>query len=188
MAVRILERSSTYSPTGLTDAERITLAPGFSGYAAGPSGTDLSSREVTASGAHPSVVVAEVTPRWILVSPQPPAWVQPTLQSLDRLMRLPDNWDRYGACRVHPSAAFTTLRMLAEVMTPETPSPSIVPTSKGGLQLEWHRNGVDLEIEAVSMNRVSFYVRNLKDGSEREGEWTSDLRELRSILRQVTSR
>ena len=58
---------------------------------------------------------------------------------LERLAALPPGWDSYGAKEITP-LAIDGCRAFANSM-------SIVPTSEGGIQLEWHALGVDLEIE-----------------------------------------
>jgi hypothetical protein len=51
------------------------------------------------------------------------------------LLRLPDNWNGYGAKRI-TEAAISTLGSFAAV-----------PTAVGGITLEVHRDGLDIEIE-----------------------------------------
>jgi len=45
--------------------------------------------------------------------------------------------------------------VLADVLAPNALAPTIVPTLQGGVQLEWHRNGADIEIEFSSQGVVS---------------------------------
>lgn len=40
----------------------------------------------------------------------------------------------------------------------QTPAPSIVPMSDGGLQLEWHREGYDVELAIYSTDDVELSI------------------------------
>ena len=55
-------------------------------------------------------------------------------------------------------------------MRKDLPSPSIVPTSRGGVQIEWHVKGIDLEIEVVTPHRfqASFEDAVTEEGWEKE--------------------
>lgn len=82
------------------------------------------------------------------ISPVPdPAWVAPTKEAMRRLSLLRDNWDTYGDPRIDPAILHAASSMLQDLMRSETPAPSVVPTSRGGVQLEWHVKGIDLEVE-----------------------------------------
>lgn len=57
---------------------------------------------------------------------------------LDVLASLKENWDSYGGSPITEKA----LRIARLMLT----APTIVPMSCGGIQLEWHKNGMDIEI------------------------------------------
>lgn len=75
---------------------------------------------------------------------------------LNRIARLQRNWDSYGGLPVNRDCIIGALNVLAMVLVDGIPAPIIVPTSGGGVQLEWHRGGADLEIEVQS--RQKFHV------------------------------
>ena len=77
-------------------------------------------------------------------------WVEPTLRTLGNQFLLTPDWDSYGARAPDPSCVLAAWRLLTAVMRDDCPAPAVVPTASGAVQLEWHRNGVDLEIEVVS--------------------------------------
>jgi len=83
-------------------------------------------------------------------------------------MKLPDNWDGYGAKSVDSLAAGAALNVLLNVLPRDIPTPSIVPTPKGGIQLEWHCNSVDLEIEAMPDEHLSVWFSDLLTGDDAE--------------------
>src|SRR5713101_4961012 len=78
---------------------------------------------------------------------EPPRWVQSTLLTLGQLLTLPRNWDSYGGRPVDPACVWATWHLLLAVMRDDSPLPTLVPTSRGGVQIEWHARGIDLEIE-----------------------------------------
>jgi hypothetical protein len=89
---------------------------------------------------------------------EPPAWVQPTLQTLGNMLTLRQDWDSYGGRQVDPGCVWAAWQLLLVLMREDLPAPSIVPTSRGGVQIERHVKGIDLEIEVVTPRQfqVSF--------------------------------
>jgi hypothetical protein len=73
-------------------------------------------------------------------------WFQPVVQRLVDLTRLPRNWDSYGGVAVMSANATDALWFLARFLESASVPPWVVPLSDGGVQLEWHRDGVDLEV------------------------------------------
>jgi hypothetical protein len=72
----------------------------------------------------------------------------PTLREIDALTALAPNWDSYGGkpmTAVALDAAKQVIRGMEDVDGAK--SPQVVPTSPGGVQLEWVRKDFDLEIE-----------------------------------------
>ncbi len=104
----------------------------------------------------------------------PPPWLIPTVERLASLLDLEPNWDSYGAPRIDPATADAALRIALEAMRDDSPIPSVTPTTKGGIQFEWHTNGMDLEIEIISPKRVLFYFENNDTGDVEESEFTHD--------------
>ncbi len=86
---------------------------------------------------------------------------------------LEPNWDSYGALKVDAHNAIHVLELLAIVMQEDTPNPQVVPTNKGGLQIEWHCSGIDVEIETTLPRR--FAVSYEDAGRCEEREWEADL-------------
>jgi hypothetical protein len=91
----------------------------------------------------------------ITLTGEAPGWLDPTIQTMQRLAHLPGNWSSYGNCLIEDIAIIRAAEVLAEVLDADGLAPSIVPTSQGGVQLEWHRNGDDVEIEFSPQGTVS---------------------------------
>ena len=75
-----------------------------------------------------------------------PRWKSRVDQRLAELGKLQLGWDGYGAAPISWTVLNFAGSVLESVMTAHTPAPSIVPTHGGGLQLEWHIAGVDVEL------------------------------------------
>jgi hypothetical protein len=62
--------------------------------------------------------------------------------SIEALANLPVDWDTYGAGPIGPLPIDAAKRFLHAITSP----PSVVPSSNGGVQLEWHVHGWDIEV------------------------------------------
>lgn len=103
-----------------------------------------------------------------------PPWLRQTLSELQNLLRLPPNWDSYGALPIDPRAAAVAHRLLLEIMQVETPVPSVAPLSDSGIQLDWHRRGLDVEVMISPEGRTSTWCRDRRTGAEWEAELDRD--------------
>jgi hypothetical protein len=92
------------------------------------------------------------------------------LGSLHRLTSLSLGWDSYGAKPLNPSAVRRTLNLLPLLLPEGAPEPAVVPTRDGGIQLEWHRRGIDLEVKVPPTGPVSYFIADAGTGEEREWE------------------
>jgi hypothetical protein len=122
-----------------------------------------------------------------LVFPEaPPAWFWPVLENICRLDELQENWDSYGGRPINPDCAAAAISLLLSVLEPDTPTPAIVPTNRGSLQIKWHRGGIDLEIEVQSPSRFRVAFEDEKTGEESDTTITTDLQPLMRLLERLT--
>jgi hypothetical protein len=91
-----------------------------------------------------------------------------------KLSLLRDNWDTYGAPRIDPAMINGALTLLQQVMRSDTPAPSVVPTSRGGVQLEWHTNGIDMELEFLTPTHSHLMFEDQRSGTAWEADLISD--------------
>ena len=118
----------------------------------------------------------------------PPAWVEPTVQSLGKLLQLGPDWDTYGGSAIDPGCVEAALDMVFGVLPDDTPMPSVVPTSRGGLQFEWHILGVDFEVEFLSATRVCGLFEDAIAGTSWEKDLSFDLRPLVDAISTLSRR
>lgn len=104
-----------------------------------------------------------------------PAWLEPTTRALADLLWLPVGWDSYGACKVERAHVCAMLEILGHVMRDDTPIPSVAPTNRGGVQVEWHERGIDLEIETLSTHRFRASFEDSATGIAWDREIGADL-------------
>jgi hypothetical protein len=97
-----------------------------------------------------------------------PGWVHPFVEQMKSVHALKPGWDGPEARPVSSEAFRATLVILEETMARDTIAPTVVPVSDGGLQLEWHCAGVDLEVYIERDGQVSAWCR---EGSR---EWEED--------------
>jgi hypothetical protein len=81
-------------------------------------------------------------------------------------MELPANWNSYGALPVNHLAIGNAARLAMNSMNQLVPAPTVVPTNRGNVRLEWHRDGVDLEVEVYPTGQ--FTAASERHGEERE--------------------
>jgi hypothetical protein len=110
------------------------------------------------------------------------AWLRPTIQSFQDLLQLPQNWDGYGAVQIQERIAKEALMVLAEVMDNDAPAPSVVPLSDGGVQLEWHRCGRNLEIEFPADEAPGFYYYEDDSDLESEGQVSESYEQIQAYI------
>lgn len=115
-----------------------------------------------------------------------PSWIVSTLTSGGKLLALPIDWDRNGAPRIEAAAIQIALDALCLVMDDKSSLPEWTPTRDGGVQLDWHENGIDLEIsfDAGSSDGYAVFVDHEAKIPEWDGTVTSRLDSLRQILRE----
>ena len=118
--------------------------------------------------------------------PPQPRWLQPTIR---RMLTLPwddDNWN--GDARpTDPAAAANLLILLASILDDAAPTPIIVPTWRGGVQAEWHTNGVDLEIEVDPTEPAQYFFFGHTDEEEYEEPVAGNLEQLVMLAGRLSS-
>jgi len=78
------------------------------------------------------------------------------LAKLDSFLSLKKDWDSYGASPIDPKAVAAAKRFLSACQP--------VPTNDGGVQLEWHLMGQEIEIVFNAKGEiVEVYVEGYMD-------------------------
>lgn len=114
-----------------------------------------------------------------------PAWQHRVRARLDQLRALPQNWDGYHSVAISPSVVQFVMDVLGSAMPPFTSAPSIVPVSGGGLQLEWHEGGLDIELYVSKPYQAELYVGYLDGRPSLEMDLNADFEDLTDALREI---
>jgi hypothetical protein len=101
---------------------------------------------------------------------------------MEELASLGDNWDGRGSAEVRVDALNFAFSVLAQIMPPTAPAPAIVPLGHGGVQLLWHNQAHDLEVEIVGPNEIISYHLDRVTGVEDERQLTTELSPLTENL------
>jgi hypothetical protein len=92
---------------------------------------------------------------------------------LNALLALAPGWNSYDASPIREESVETAWALLSCALGPQMPLPYVVPLPTGGVQLEWHTEHLDLEIEIEGPDRMAVYYQ-LSD-EEHECEVSTDL-------------
>ncbi len=111
-----------------------------------------------------------------------PGWFDSLMQGFVDLLTLAENWNSYEAGRIDSGLVREAMNQMNDLLGPENLAPHVVPLSSGGLQLEWHRNGVDLEI-VYDKDEAPFYdYRSRATGERLEGPFDPSDTFVRSVI------
>jgi len=114
----------------------------------------------------------------VRVSQNNSVWVRELKDRLDDLTSLPRGWDGYAGQPVLFNVAQFAANLIERLCIDDVPAPQLVPGSDGTMQLEWHLNGYDIEIDVLApFDVVATRYDHLSD-TEDEIEVQSDFSEL----------
>jgi hypothetical protein len=82
---------------------------------------------------------------------------------LNEFTRYAVGWDSYGAPPLRHDTANFALSVLNSIMKTQTPLPQVAPSSVGGVQLEWHEKGIDLELHFTAPYECDVWFRDNQD-------------------------
>jgi hypothetical protein len=107
------------------------------------------------------------------------SWAVDVEGRLNDLAGLPRGWDGYASRPVSFTCAQFTANLLEQIFVEGVPAPALVPTGEGGVQIEWHRNGYDVEILILGAYDVLGIRRKLDINEVEEVELQTDFTVLR---------
>ena len=71
-------------------------------------------------------------------------------------------------------------------MQESSPAPAVIPTNHGTVLLEWHRGGIDLEIDVLGPGRFHVVAEDASLGTEMESDIGSDPTEIVRYLERLS--
>lgn len=112
---------------------------------------------------------------------------------LRELADLPEGWDSYGAPAIDRLVLDAVAHLLQNLPWEEIRPPQVVPTSRGGVALEWHRPGLEFSLEVEpgpESNTVTlaFLADDATGDTWEEDLPIADQTRLSAALRRVATR
>jgi hypothetical protein len=115
-----------------------------------------------------------------------PDWKSKAAQRFVDLTRLPIGWDGHQGYPVSPRIADYAFQLLQTLMLrPGLSVPSITPLAYGGILLEWHRLGWDVEIEIDAPASHHVHTYELATHKEEQFLLGTRLERLRGIMAHI---
>jgi len=112
-----------------------------------------------------------------------PSWLEPALNNCGHLLLLPSGWDGERAHVVEGNAIQAAFDALCLFMADTSAAPQWTPTRNGGVQLDWHENAIDLEIEFNPNEADGNGV--FSDHRDESGDWDGPVSQNIGRLRSV---
>jgi hypothetical protein len=101
-----------------------------------------------------------------VIAPDASPWYGAALNQISGLTALAVGWNGYDAREIKADFAIDAATFLTRVAFPGIAAPSITPLADGGVQVEWHRGGLDIEV-AFSDEDPGVYIAD-REGGETE--------------------
>lgn len=111
-----------------------------------------------------------------------PRWFDPLVQGFVDVLTLPPDWNSYQAKTINPKTVDEAMNFIVAVLAPTSPAPRVIPMSSGGIQLEWHRSGIDLEVVFDVGDQPFFFYQNRGNGEESEHSLPENSALLKSLI------
>jgi len=116
----------------------------------------------------------------------PPEWLKEAGETLRGLTTFPEGWDSYRAMAIEAHVVDGAIELLHRIVQHNALKPAVVPTNRGGIQIEWHTQGVDLEIEIRPHEGIRLLYDNSQEDAEEEFELGLDLAPLADLIAKVS--
>lgn len=87
-------------------------------------------------------------------------WQMQTIDKVIKLSNLPENWDSYDGKPPAPNTILLAIKLIASLpwsYFDDVPVPAVIPTSEGGLQLEWNSENRELELEVRPSGQIELF-------------------------------
>lgn len=123
-------------------------------------------------------------PRPIASMNSEPAWRSSARKQFQKIRELDEGWDGYRAKPIRRDTIEFAQDLLEDIMAlwSQIPPPSIVPTTSGGVQIEWHEKGIDLELHIAGPYDCEMWFEDQRGVAPRELHLTNDFSPLQELI------
>lgn len=105
-----------------------------------------------------------------------------TRRQLAELIHLPADWDGYGGVPVRQPIAEFVMSLLHQLVADHAMFPQLIPTSDGGLNMEWHAHSRDLLIAIEPDEPVLVFYEDRSTDTVWERELSSAIPDLDAAI------
>lgn len=105
-------------------------------------------------------------------------WIIELQDRFEELTSLPKGWDGYAGKPVSFNSALFAANLIERLFSSKVQPPQLVPGSDGTLQIEWHQNQLDIEIDVLKPYMVNATYFNHITGEAEEIELQRDFSKL----------
>ena len=119
-------------------------------------------------------------------------WSKALESRLNAITSLPKGWNGYRSVPVSFTCAAFAAQLIERLYDASVPPPALVPGADGTLQIEWHRNQYDIEVDILEPYKVfasrydcvsgDFTEIALSDDFTVLAEWLKDMKSARADL------
>ena len=111
-----------------------------------------------------------------------PDWGKDVLESVAERWGCGSGWDGYDAHPTDPALVAELLNCLDLAIPSGGSSPLVTPLSDGGVQAEWHKGNLTLEIVVSADEPPRFYFHDPASSREEEGSFEGSVSLIRSLV------
>ena len=118
------------------------------------------------------------------------SWAKALETRLNEITALPKGWNGYRSVPVSFTCAAFAAQLIERLCDASLPPPALVPGADGTLQIEWHRNQYDIEVDILEPYKVfasrydclsgEFTEVTLSDDFTVLADWIKDMKTPRS--------
>ncbi|PJA78299.1 MAG: hypothetical protein CO149_04800 [Nitrospirae bacterium CG_4_9_14_3_um_filter_51_5] len=87
-------------------------------------------------------------------------WQMQTIHKIIKLSNLQENWDSYDGKPPASNTISMAIKLIESLPWPyydDVPVPAVIPTSEGGLQLEWSSEDRELDLEVRPSGHIELF-------------------------------
>ena len=128
-----------------------------------------------------------VTTRRVIVQDSSSDWQRALAPRFEELVRLPLGWDGYRGRPISLACASFTAQILVRLCRSELAPPALVPGSDGSIQIEWHENGYDVELDVQAPNHVIAKRYDLVSDEDEEIQLSNDFTDIVGWIDALTA-
>jgi len=114
---------------------------------------------------------------------EPPTWLEDARRELRDLVMLETGWDSYGALAVEPTTIDRANALIKRIAAEAyfAPQPTIVPSTEGGVRLQWTRGGTYILVQVDAESPPTLYYEQT-EGTSWEGTLGEEPKPLIKLL------